>query len=292
MSFRVACAQFAPEKAEVQTNLDLIAEVVLESIEEEVDLLAFPETITTGYFLEGGVLESSLSSEQLRLELARRLEGRVQRPIDVVIGFYENENGTLYNSAAYLEVSLRELRTIHVYHKFFLPTYGVFDEERFITRGREAGVFDTRFGRVALLICEDAWHGILPTIAAVKGAQVLIVPSASPGRGFEHGDSYNHNRYERLFRAVSEEHGIFSVNPQLVGFEGGKGFVGGSMIVDPFGRISAQAPLSDPQLLIGSIDLDLVSIVRAQSPLIADLQSAWSDIQRLVSDCKFNPANP
>lgn len=292
MSFRVGCAQFAPEKAEVAANLDLIADVIVQAHDEAVDLVTFPETATTGYFLEGGVLESSLSAVQLRAELAARLQGRVTADIDVALGFYNNEDGTLFNSAAYFEVSQDGVKTVHVYHKFFLPTYGVFDEERFITRGRRAGVFDTRLGRMALLICEDAWHGILPTIAAVEGAQVLIVPAASPGRGFQEMDAYNHDRYQRLFRAISEEHGIYSVNPQLIGFEGGKGFVGGSMVVDPFGKVVAQAPLSDPQLLISQIDLDLVSIVRAQSPLISDLQAAWADVQRLVSGCHFGTLPP
>lgn len=287
MSFRAACAQFAPEKAEVDANLDAIAAIVLQAHGEEVDLVTFPETSTTGYFLEGGVLESSLSAEGLRSALEARLKGKISSAIDVAIGFYENENGTLYNSAAYFEVTSSGVRIVHVYHKFFLPTYGVFDEERFITRGRKMGVFETRFGRMALLICEDAWHGILPTIAAVEGAQVLIVPSASPGRGFQETDAYNHDRYRRLFRAISEEHGIYSINPQLIGFEGGKGFVGGSMVVDPFGKVVVQAPLSDPTLMIADVDLDLVAIVRAQSPLISDLQTAWADIQHLIGGCEF-----
>src|SRR5439155_811777 len=71
----------------------------------------------------------------------------------------------------------------HVHRKVFLPTYGVFDEERFVERGHEVRAFDTRFGRAAILICEDAWHSLTATIAALDGAQLLILPSASPARG-------------------------------------------------------------------------------------------------------------
>ena len=65
----------------------------------------------------------------------------------------------------------------------FLPTYGLFDEERFVERGREIRAFDAPWGRAAILICEDAWHSMTATIAALDGAQVLFVPTAPPARG-------------------------------------------------------------------------------------------------------------
>lgn len=284
MAFKVACAQFAPRKAAISQNLDRIAEIALQAQEEEADLLVLPEASTSGYFLEGGVLDAALTTDKLLSELSQRLTGKIKRPIDVVLGFYQNADGNLYNSAAYVELMEHGPRIVHVYQKFFLPTYGVFDEERFVSRGRNLGVFDTRFGKVGLLICEDVWHSMLPSLAAVAGAQLMIVPSASPGRGFDGKTVGNLDRYQRLMAAVSEEHGVFCVNCQLCGFEGGKGFVGGSMISDPFGKIVAQAPLQEEFLLTSMIDLELVPIARAMSPLISDLQSAWSDLQKIVQD--------
>jgi N-carbamoylputrescine amidase len=284
MAFVVACAQFAPEKAEVEKNLDKIAEIILQAQGEGVELLLLPETSTSGYFLEGGVLESSLSGDEVVSKLGERLAGKIERQLDVVLGFYENSEGTLYNSAAYVEFSSSGARLAGVYRKFFLPTYGVFDEERFVTRGRDVCVLDTRLGKDAILICEDAWHGILPTLCAIRGAQILLVPAASPARGFGGDDIANHDRYRRLFRAISEEHGVYCVNAQLCGFEGGKGFIGGSMIVDPYGEIIASAPLAEEAMVVGSIDAEMVTITRAHSPLIADLQSAWEDIRRLVAE--------
>ncbi len=105
--------------------------------------------------------------------------------VDIAAGFFENDEGTYYNSALYLHVDATRERIVHLHRKMFLPTYGVFDEERFLSRGHKVGVFETRFGRMALLVCEDACHAIVPTIAAIKGARILIVPSASPGRGIE-----------------------------------------------------------------------------------------------------------
>lgn len=283
MAFKVAVAQFAPVKADVSKNLDTIAEVALQAQREAAELVVLPETSTTAYFLEGGVLDGALTGERLRQEIEARLCDQLLKPIDIALGFYEIDGGHLYNSAAYIEAGPSGAKLVHVYRKFFLPTYGVFDEERFVTRGRELGVFDTRLGRMAILICEDVWHSILPSLCAVNGAQMLLIPSASPARGFTGNDIGNHDRYQRLCRAISEEHGMFCLNSQLCGFEGGKGFIGGSTITDPFGRFAVEGPLGDEALLVAEVDLDLIAIARAQLPLISDLQSAWNDLVRIVN---------
>lgn len=282
MTFVAACAQIAPRKAETSANLDRIAEVAQEAAAGGADLVLFPESATSGYFLEGGVYESAMSAQTLATELGRRLAS-LDRPIDLAVGFYEQDGASLYNSAAYLEMG-EEPRVLHVYRKFFLPTYGVFDEERFVSRGRELGVFDTRFGRMGLLICEDVWHSILPTLAAVAGAKVLLVPSASPARGFSGSHPDNLDRYERLLACVAEEHGVFCLNCQLCGFEGGKGFTGGSMVIDPFGQTLVQAPIMEEHVIYAPIDLDAVPLARAQTPLLSDLESAWGDIARIAAN--------
>lgn len=282
MSFTVACAQIAPQKAEVQANLDKIADCIRQSAKEGADLVVLPEAATSGYFVEGGALESSLTGEQLCAELAKRL-GVIERPVDAVVGFIERKEGDLYNGAAYIEFG-EEPKLVTTYRKFFLPTYGLFDEERFVSRGRDLAVFDTRFGKLAILICEDAWHSILPMLSAMRGAQMIIVPAASPGRGFASGHVENLDRYERLMKAIAEEHGVYCLNCQLCGFEGGKGFVGGSMVADPFGKLIAQGPVNEEFILLAQIDFDLIQIARAQTPLIADLQSAWGDIRRIIDE--------
>lgn len=287
MPFSVAIAQFAPVKAEVDRNLDTIAAIALQAQAEGADLALFPETATSGYFLEGGVLDAALTVEQLQEKLFQRLAGKLAGSLDIALGFYQVENGSLYNAAAYLELTPESAKVVSVYRKFFLPTYGVFDEERFVTRGRDLAVFDTRFGRMAILICEDVWHGIMPTLCAVNGAQTILVPAASPARGFAGPTIENHDRYRRLFRGISEEHGVFCLNAQLTGFEGGKGFTGGSVAIDPFGQVIAEAPLADEYLLFAEVDPELVSIARAQSPLLSDLQSAWEEVRRIVARSDF-----
>lgn len=281
MTLTVACAQFSPKKAQMAANLDTIAALALQASGEGADLVLFPEASVTGYFLEGGVLECSFTQEELTRELAARLEG-LPKALDIALGFYEKGDGIVHNSAAYFECGPGEVELKHTYRKFFLPTYGVFDEERFVAAGRELGVFDTRFGRVGFLICEDVWHSVLATLTAVAGAQLVLVPSASPARGFSGETIGNLDRYGRMLRAIGEEHGVFCVNTQLVGFEGGKGFVGGSSVIGPAGQVLAQSPIAEDHLLLAEIDLEEVAVARASAPLIADLRSVWADIVRLA----------
>ncbi|MBL8048810.1 MAG: hypothetical protein JNJ45_09015 [Chthonomonas sp.] len=289
MKFQLATAQFSPFKKNVAANLDRIAGFLEQAAGESIDVVLFPESAVTGYFLEGGVLECALTTEALTQELHARL-GKLAREIDFAVGFYEIESGNLYNSAAYFNWSSAGLVLVHCYRKFFLPTYGVFDEERFVARGSELSVFETRFGPMSLLICEDVWHSISSTICAIKGAQVILVPSASPARGFAGEKPGNVLKYEQLLSAISAEHNVFTANAALCGFEGGKGFPGGSLICDPDGQVLVSSPLQDEHLAVAEIDLERLRVARSRSPLLGDLQSAWGDIVRNAEEAHANLA--
>ena len=118
----------------------------------------------------------------------------------------------------------------------------MFDEERFLARGRKLSVFPTPFGTAAILICEDAWHSIMPTIAALKGARMIIVPSASPGRGLAgSGMLESVERWRATATLTASEHGVYVLYAGLTGFEGGKGMSGASCIVSPRGETARVA---------------------------------------------------
>lgn len=282
MVFRVASVQFRPDMGQIATNLDRIAEAVRQaSKEERADLVVFPETAVSGYYVQGGANENALAPEEVRCGLEKRLEGLAGR-VDVLIGFYEKTDSQPYNSAAYFEFAKGASRTVGVYHKFFLPTYTVFDEDRYVARGTELGLFETRFGKVGVLICEDAWHSVLGTLLAMHGAQVVFTLIASPGRGFSGEVPSNVDRYERMVRAVSEEHGVYSVSSMLTGFEGGKGLVGGSVVYGPSGDLLAKGEILDEHMVVAEIDLSMVELARTKAPLLADLKGSWENILRLA----------
>jgi NAD+ synthetase len=209
-------------------------------------------------------------------------------PLDVAIGFYERWRGALYNSSLYATLGGRDARIVHVHRKVFLPTYGVFDEERFTEPGLELQAFDTRLCRVAALVCEDAWHSITGTIAALQGAELVLIHSASPARGTQPLEETvsrpaNVSRWERMSRAISEEHAVWVATSQLVGFEGGKGFAGGSVVVSPRGDVVARAPLWEEALLDVVVDLDEIGRARADLPLLAELETKLPHLLRSLS---------
>jgi len=182
---RVAIAQFRPRKADYPTNLARAGEVFgsLAGEGPAPDLLVFPESALTGYFLEGGVQEAALPAERLYDDLSGIHAGAGGPPVDVVVGFYELWRKRIHNSALVATLGGPEAGIRHVHRKIFLPTYGVFDEERFVEPGLTVEGFDLGWGRAAAIVCEDAWHSLVPTIAALDGAQCLVVVSASPARG-------------------------------------------------------------------------------------------------------------
>ncbi len=141
-------------------------------------------------------------------------------------------------------------------------------------------------------MCEDAWHSLVPTLAALDGAQILIVPSASPARGVTpdperagaEGRPETVRRWEEIVRRIAEEHGVFVIVAQLAGFEGGKGLQGGSVVIDPSGTALARGPLFDPALVSARLQLRALTRARFESPLLADLEVQLLNLLRHLDD--------
>lgn len=270
--------QFKPRKAQVLANLDAVRATVAEQA-PHADLVVLPETALSGYFLEGGVAEVALAVDRL----AELMGAPPPDGPDVVLGFYERWRRRLYNSVAYLTPEGEAWRVRHVHRKMFLPTYGVFDEARFVEPGTDLRPFDTRFGRLGLLVCEDMWHSLPPTILALGGAELLLVVSASPARDFGtlgKGQPANLARWERLATGAALEHGVFVVVAQLVGSEGGKLFPGGSLAVGPDGRVLARGGLLEEGVTLAVLDAAAIDRARVETPLLADLEQMLPHLQR------------
>jgi NAD+ synthetase len=286
---RVMAVQFRPAKGAYADNLRRAAGVLAQaaSLEAPPHLVVFPETALTGYFLEGGVRELAVTAATMFRDLSAQHALAAAPPADVIIGFYEEYRNRYYNSAMYATLGGADAGIRHVHRKVFLPTYGLFDEERFVEHGHAIRAFDTRWGRMALGVCEDAWHTIVPTLAALDGAQVFVVPSASPARGVGPDDQSQDDverrpssvrRWETLARQIAGEHGMYVVFAQLVGFEGGKGLQGSSLIADPHGDILVRAPLFEEVLLTATLEQDEITRARFEQPLLADLESQFLNL--------------
>ncbi len=278
----IAIVQFRPRKGDYAGNLERLGAIFgqLDALEPRPDVVHLPETALTGYFVEGGVRDLALTAGALADGLARihAANATSGKPIDLIIGFYEVFENTLFNSAMCVTLGGAAPVIQHVHRKVFLPTYGLFDEERFVDRGREVRAFDTSWGRAAMLVCEDAWHSLTGTLAALDGAQIILLSAAAPARGpWPRSDDVpgpaTLARWERLARDIAEEHGVYVALAHLVGNEGGKTFAGGSMIAGPKGEVRVRGPLWEEAIVTMTLDIADITRARADMPLLTDLQT-------------------
>ena len=253
----------------------------------------------SGYFLEGGVRDQAVTAGTLVRDLDTQYRAAVPslEPMDVGLGFYEIWNNSIYNSALYVTLGGESPIVRHVHRKVFLPTYGLFDEERFVDRGFEIRAFDTSWGRAAMLVCEDAWHSLSGTIAALDGAQMIFIPSASPARGLqprtdEISGPANLERWERLARDIASEHGVFTGLVHLVGSEGGKTFPGGSVVAGPRGDVKLRAPLWEESIATVTLDTAELTRARVELPLLTDLQTMLPHLVKTIGKIQVNEEVP
>ena len=289
----IAIVQFKPRKGDYAGNLERLSGVFaqLDTLEPRPDVVHLPETALTGYFVEGGVRDLARTAGAMAEDLARIYRGaaRSPQPIDVIVGFYEVFENTLFNSAMCVTLGTEAPIIRHVHRKVFLPTYGLFDEERFVDRGHDIRAFDTTWGRAAMLVCEDAWHSLSGTLAALDGAQIILLSAAAPARGAwpRHDDvpgPATLARWERLARDIAEEHGVFVALAHLVGNEGGKTFAGGSMIAGPKGDVRVRGPLWEEAIVTMTLDLADLTRARADMPLLTDLETMLPHLMTSLSE--------
>jgi predicted amidohydrolase len=257
-------------------NLEAHHAAIDRAAADGVDLLVFPELSLTGYHLRDLVPEVALRLDSPQVaELAARSER-----ISLVVGFVEETPGfNFHNAALYLEGG----EVQHVHRKVYLPTYGMFDEERYFGAGREARTFDTRHGRTGVLICEDVWHPSLPYVCACDGMQQLIVPANSPARGASLEQPASARSYDHMLCTYAELFQCYVCFCNRVGCEEGVTFWGGSRVVAPDGAVVAQAPLLDPAELTVEMDPGLVRRERARTQLLSDerIELTLRELQRI-----------
>jgi NAD+ synthase (glutamine-hydrolysing) len=280
MKLTIALAQINTHLGDVPANLAKHLEQIRQAKAAGVDLLVFPELSLTGYCLQD--LVPTVAHHPHADDPVFKPLLDASQWIDLVVGFVdEDQRHRFYISAAYLSAG----QVLHVHHKVYLPTYGLFDEGRFFALGDEVRAFDTRFGRAGLLICEDFWHASPPYLLWLDGADLMLFTSASPGRGLGKGPVLDAARWvEDINRAYAGLFTSFIVHSNRAGFEDGLNFWGGSTVYDPNGELVAKSPHHQEHLLVTEIDLNQLHRTRARLPLLRDERSALtkSELERIL----------
>lgn len=253
---KIVLAQIYPTLGNLDKNYQLIESRITKAMQKKQDLIIFPELALTGYFLKDQVVD-------LAAETAKYLEQikELSKNIDILIGAVEeSKDHQFYNSAFYF--SSRELK--HVHRKIYLPTYGMFDEKRYFSAGSQLRSFETRYGKSAILICEDAWHLSSVYLAALDGAQILYIISSSPLR--EGTSEY----WQDLNKIFASKFNMVTIYCNRVGVEDGVTFWGGSEAYYPDGTLIDRGKLIDEDIINIEVDLNKIRESRITTPLIRE----------------------
>jgi predicted amidohydrolase len=282
MKLKIGLAQITPKLGNVDANLALHLQMIEQAAEQGVELLVFPELSLTGYRLHDLAFHVAMQVTERNPVFGRLLDA--SRDMDIVVGFVEaDRRQKFYIAAAYL--SRGEI--LHVHRKVYLPTYGMFDESRYFAWGDAVRAFDTRFGRIGLLVCEDFWHISAPYLLWLDGADLLVFTSASPGRGLATEQKIGSAKWvEHINQAYASIFTNFVIHANRTGFEDGVTFWGGSTVFDPEGVLLAQGPYYEEALVTARLDMSQLRRTRIRLPLLRDERVGLTtrEMERILSE--------
>jgi predicted amidohydrolase len=281
-SVSIALAQFYPRLGDVAANLAAHLTTVAGAAVEGAGLIVFPELSLTGYFLKDQVPEVALTIDSP--EVSALCDASRDGGIDIVAGLIlESDQHRFHNAALYISGG----EVVHVHRKVYLPTYGLFDEQRYVASGDRFRAFDAPLGRrterhwrAGILICEDLWHPSAPALLARQGVDLIICPSASPGRGVLQGDAVGTaSSYDVMTRTYAQLFTTYVLYCNRTGFEDGVGFWGGSRVVDPVGSVVAELRGAQESVLFHKLERRAVRRARVAYPLLRDERNDVNDAE-------------
>lgn len=283
--YTVALAQIDVTLGDVQSNLKKHLDCIERAKNEGASLVVFPELSLTGYYLQDITQQVGMSVSPLSLPLQKLVDISHKLNIDLCIGFIEEDSRYIpYIAQAY--IGQGEIK--HVHRKVYLPTYGMFDDMRYVGMGRQVRAFDTRFGRMGILICEDFWHVALPYLLWLDGADTMLMVAAGPGRGVKPGDDYLDTTHDVSIaqKIYAELFTTFIFHCNRVGYEDGVAFGGYSAVIGPDGDFLAKGEHFEECLVTATVDPEAIRFKRRSLPLLRDEKPelVLRELQRIVKE--------
>jgi predicted amidohydrolase len=256
----VAVVQTAPRLGDLPRNLAEIRRGVEEARTAGARLALFPELALTGYQLQDAVAAVALRADSERLGEVAALSSEIA----LVLGFVEEgPHGGFFNAA----LVAVEGGVAAIHRKRHLPTYGLFDEGRFFLPGDRPTTFELEGWRLGVLVCEETWHPETVHDLVTGGAEALLVLANGPGRGVQGGARWQtQDAWSELVRYYARTYAVPVLLANRTGVEEGLFFGGCSAIVEPSGRVAAEAPLFEPAVLGGTLSRGALRRARLRHP--------------------------
>lgn len=241
-----ALVQFNSRLLDLQSNLTRHIQFATEAIEKGAEIIVFPELSLSGYTIQDAVYDIALTPDSAILNELKPLS----QFASLFIGFPERgSDGELFNSALLLEAG--KVKIAH--RKRYLPTYNVFDESRYFTRGNEINVIETSYGKIGVLICEDSWHPSLAYLLAHQGMDLLIIMAASPYRSELASETLDiSSKWKIICQSYATTLSVPVLFCNRTGSEDGILFWGGSAAYKAGGQEIGKLPLFEEGLLFSS----------------------------------------
>ncbi len=234
--FVAAAIQMDIALGDVSGNMERVLKRLRRAHDAGARLVVFPECATSGYCFGSAAEALPFALTPDALELRQFCSTCTELGVVGILGFLERtDDGCVYNSAA---IAAPDAKSLLVYRKTHLPTLGV---DRYVAAGSDLTVYDLGLGRVGTLICYDIRFPEAARVLAVRGADVIALPTNWP-IGAETAPEY-------VLRARARENVCYMVAANRIGDERGRRFIGLSQIVGPDGVILAQADDGDSMLL-------------------------------------------
>ena len=250
---RVGMAQLNTTVGDFAGNKRKILSAIKEARSLGVDILALPELATCGYPPEDLLFKPKFIAENQR-SLEKIVEA--SQGLAVVVGFVDGKED-IYNAAAVIY----DGQIVGIYHKIYLPNYGVFDENRYFRAGGQCPVYTIGGIEVGVNICEDIWYQEGPATAqSGAGAEVFITISASP---YHFGKV---DQREKMIASRAVENLAIFAHTNLVGGQDELVFDGNSIVVDQTGRLLARGRQFEEDLIVADLDIDSVWRTRQENP--------------------------
>jgi NAD+ synthase (glutamine-hydrolysing) len=247
-TLRLAMAQFNAIVGDIEGNAKKIIDWIGRASELGADIVTFPELAITGYPPEDLLLKPQFI--EANLAALKHVVAHTKN-VTAVIGFVDRKDD-IFNAAAIAQGG----QMVAVYHKMYLPNYGVFDEFRYFQAGSACPVFKIGNATVGVSICEDIWYADGPFLhqAQSGGAEVLINISSSPYHAGK-------RRWrERMLATRAADNTVIVAYNNLVGGQDELVFDGDSMVLDARGEIIARGKQFEEDLVV--VDLDIESVFR------------------------------
>lgn len=264
---RISLVSARPKIAKTDENLERMKEFVSKI---DADLIVFGELFLSGYRCK----------DELR-EIAQEIDGKAVRELSelaserdcyIIFGMplKEKLKGIIRNAAILIHPDGK----VDAYRKWFLPTFGPFEEKIFFDEGEELNVFKTRFGKIGIMICYDLFFPEVARAYTLQGADLIVCISASPSTTREY--------FEKLLPARALENTVFLAYTNLVGTQEDLVFWGGAQIYNPLGKLISKMDYFKEGYISEEINFDELEQARASRPVLRDLRAEiYQDLYRI-----------